>query len=322
MKLSEKTKSTALDAILHALSQGGLGRRELIARAEAAVTVAERSAPNPTLRSYIGSRIDALVANGELSLKGGLYALSKKPEIVIRQNECRRELLTMLARTPMRRERILKRLGAKFGTDRTIFIKDDKRLAEMIDTLLESLTADGTLIMQEGFYTKPKHRTASEPSAELFRAALYERLHDKGGSFFERFVAGALEKYYRMTGREVSRCEVLGGSNDGGIDIVIDTTDGLGFEEHVLIQTKCRTRIHTTETEIRAFYGALHAEEGTRGIFVTTASFHEGAQALLDRLPNCVGIDGDKLFEILTMTMYGIRKTKSGYTYDEAVFEM
>ena len=73
------------------------------------------------------------------------------------------------------------------------------------------------------------------------------------------------------------------------------------------------------EKEVREFYGALNALGGTRGLYITTTVFHQGAIKLLDSLDNTVGIDGDKLFELIKKTEYGICKTKNGYVLDPAI---
>ena len=115
-------------------------------------------------------------------------------------------------------------------------------------------------------------------------------------------------------------CDVTGGSDDGGIDIVIETLDSLGFGERILAQTKCRDRALVTEKEVREFYGAMNLQNGTRGIYITTTRFHEAAIDLIDASRDLVGIDGDKLFELVKKTEYGIKKIKNGYVIDGAIF--
>ena len=104
------------------------------------------------------------------------------------------------------------------------------------------------------------------------------------------------------------------------VDVIMETEEELGFVERIIIQTKNRKNIQTTEKEIREFYGVMNAQKGTRGIFVTTSSFHPAAEKLLLSLPNCVGIDGKKLFSLVKQTVYGIHKTKSGFSFDNAIF--
>jgi len=37
-------------------------------------------------------------------------------------------------------------------------------------------------------------------------------------------------------------------------------------------------------------------------------------------LDNCVGIDGDRLFDLLKKAEYGVKPVKNGYSIDPAVF--
>ena len=59
---------------------------------------------------------------------------------------------------------------------------------------------------------------------------------------------------------------------------------------------------------------------GTRGIFLTLGSFHNSAEKLLKSIPNCVGIDGEKLFHIALITDYGIVRSDAGYAFDDMIF--
>ena len=54
--------------------------------------------------------------------------------------------------------------------------------------------------------------------------------------------------------------------------------------------------------------------------YVTTTTFHESAQDFIDAIGDLVGIDGDKLFNLVKRTSYGINKHKNGYTFDNAIF--
>ena len=129
-----------------------------------------------------------------------------------------------------------------------------------------------------------------------------------------------IEKYFSMMGQFVVFCDVTGGSDDGGIDIILETVDGLGFYEKIMVQTKCRDKAQINEKEVREFYGAVNALGGSRGLYVTTTNYHYGAKKLLDSIDNCVGIDGDKLFELIKKTEYGICITKNGFAFDSAIF--
>ena len=64
----------------------------------------------------------------------------------------------------------------------------------------------------------------------------------------------------------------------------------------------------------------MNAVGGTRGIYVTTTYFHSSAEYFLDSASDLVGIDGDKLFELIKKTGYGIKVCDGGYTFDTAIF--
>ena len=127
-----------------------------------------------------------------------------------------------------------------------------------------------------------------------------------------------LEKYMKKHNKTVIKSYVTGGSDDGGIDGVIETVDLLGFRETTMVQMKNRAE-NSSETDVRGFYGAVCAKQGSRGIFATTAGFHSSALSLLDSIPNCVGVDGDKIFSMAIETGYGIKKTAGELSLDEKI---
>ena len=88
---------------------------------------------------------------------------------------------------------------------------------------------------------------------------------------------------------------------------MVRTADSLGFRETIMIQTKNRSDT-ISETDVRSFYGAVCAKQGSRGIFATISNFHPGAQRLLNSLDDCVGVDGDKIFAMACDTSYGIKR--------------
>ena len=127
-----------------------------------------------------------------------------------------------------------------------------------------------------------------------------------------------LEKYVTLCGKKVIYNSTTGGSDDGGIDGILKTEDSLGFRETIMVQTKNRSE-PTTETTARGFYGAVCAAQGSRGIFATSSDFHPHAKAFFESLDDCVGIDGNKLFEMAIKTHYGIKKIGSELALDEKI---
>ena len=278
----------------------------------------------PLMRSYLGTVLNDLVASGDVKKDAnGAYSLKKEALIIVEESRIAARILQMLSSKSMTKEAIFRSLQKHFKTTETPSLKDDNVLRSTAGSVLSRCVEAGTITLAGGSYSlrpAPLQKISEPLDENAFKPVFLARLHEMGGPFFERFMANLLEKYYLMTGRNVIYCEVSGGSTDGGIDVIIDTEDELGFTEHILMQTKCRRTAHTTEKDVREFYGAMHAQSGSRGIYATTATFHPGAQAFLDSLDNCIGIDGDKLFELVKKTAYGIHKTKRGLTFDETIF--
>ena len=106
------------------------------------------------------------------------------------------------------------------------------------------------------------------------------------------------------------------GHGDGGIDGMIHTTDDLGYRETILMQMKNRHAVMTAK-DVREFYGAVCAENGSRGIFITLSSFHPEAQKLLDKVDNLTGVNGDKLFEIAKRCRLGLVEKDGRLCIDE-----
>lgn len=309
----ESARGTILEEVLPQL---GLGERALR-------DVSPGGKAN-TYRSYIGSVLTDLTAAGTVKRVGKGYFLAADVPVLVRTAECHAPILSLLAAKPMRKAEIFDALEAHFGTDKTATAADDGVLRSSAGSALSELVRNGTLEVTDGVYrlrVKPLARRDTLPMPEAdFREIFLDRIHERGGAFFEEFLAGALEKYFLMSGRDVLSCEVTGGSADGGVDIVLEVKDGLGFCDKVMVQAKCRETAQVTEKEVREFFGAMTAQGGTRGIYATTSVFHPGAKRFLASIPHCVGIDGDMIFEIARKTAYGMRHTKQGYSLDPNIF--
>ena len=65
------------------------------------------------------------------------------------------------------------------------------------------------------------------------------------------------------------------------------------------------------------FYGAVCAENGSRGIFITLSSFHPEAQKLLDKVDNPTGVNGDKLLKSRSAAGWGWWKKDGRLCIDE-----
>ena len=96
----------------------------------------------------------------------------------------------------------------------------------------------------------------------------------------------------------MDECNVTGGSDDGGVDIVVRITDKLGFKDFICVQAKARRNAHVTLKEEREFIGAMHTQNGTKGIYLTTSVFHPDAEKLLNDVPHVTGIDGARIYAL------------------------
>lgn len=329
MKLTNEEKQAVTAAILRVLADTPAATRRQIIDGAVARYAPGLKKPVPAedeigaVRSYVGSVLNDLIAKQDVARGEDGYELAKETPVIVREEQCETAIKRLLAVRPYGKGELYRALDRHFGTDRTATREDDCSLHTAAGTVLSRLVRTGTVAFVDGSYrlAYAVFDGRNDPLPEAaFKEKLLERLHLLGGAFFERFAAGALEKYFLLTGREVLTCEITGGADDGGVDIIIDTADDLGFTERVMVQAKCRDQTQVTEKEVREFFGALTARGGSRGIYITTASFHPGADRLLKSIPNCVGVDGDKLFDIVKKTAYGIHKTGAGYTFDEAIF--
>lgn len=127
-----------------------------------------------------------------------------------------------------------------------------------------------------------------------------------GDTFFEKIVTDLLEKMGYGKG------SVTSASNDGGIDGIIKT-DPLGFNP-ILIQAKRYALCHSVgRPEIQGFAGALGAV--TRGAFITTSYFSQGAIDFAKRYPHSdiVLIDGKKLTELMIQYNLGVSVERDIY---------
>ena len=307
----------------------GLSRREINTRlfARYGLTRADSTDNSPNSRknllsSAIGTLLSDLCREGALVRSPeGRYALVKSARIAVHEARCREEVLDFLSEGRTR-EALDLHLAATFGTARTETEEDDRDLCNLTDALLSALFEEGEICTEGGlFHRTDKEEIFPEEQEEALRRRYLSLLHRQGGPFLERFAVTLLSDYYRRTGRTVLLAEVSGGAQDGGIDGRLDTVDALGFRETVLLQTKCRREdLHVTETEVRGFFGAVCAAGGSRGIFVTTSYFHEGARRFLEALPNCIGMDGKLLFAIAKRCTFGLQRVEGGWRIQRSVF--
>ena len=332
MRITNKMRKKALSGIVNYLNNvGEATRSEIIDGALSLYGLSpselEDFSPrskNSTIRSYLGTALNDLMNKKDIKRTGEKYRLAKEELIIISEDECQTEILNILESGAYTKDEIFYKLEKHFGTETTLSFKDDNTLRSIAGTVLFDLVSNDEIELVGSKYAKKADESNGIYNTPLpeneFKPRFYKHLWFMGGKFFESFVANLLEKYYTLSGQMVVYCDITGGSDDGGIDIVIETVDYLGFNEKIVAQTKCRDRAHVTEKEVREFYGAMNASGASRGIYVTTTFFHQSAEDFIDSCRDLVGIDGEKLFELIKKTKYGIKKCEGGYTFDTAIF--
>ena len=273
-------------------------------------------------RSIVGTAINEMRSKGIITKNNDrvYFATAQKP-VVIRNEKCESEILKMLAERPLSKNEIRQNLTRIFGTDKTLTEKDDNKLFTYMGEALRRMVKDGILSQDGKDYDLAKKISVKLDDINnmlTLKNVFLTRLYRKGGEFFENYFMTLLEKYVTLHGKIVTSNTVSGGSFDGGIDGILETVDSLGFRETIMVQTKNRSDT-VNETAVRGFYGAVCAKQGTRGIFATSSDFHYSAKAFLDSIDNCVGVDGDKIFEMAKETHYGIKKIGSELTVDDKI---
>ena len=303
-------------AILDALEKSPLDRPSLIKEAIKSFSLSKKElADNSTngrlnvLRSMCGSIINEMHNRSLISRDAdNLYHKCTEKPVAIRIERCEEEILKLIKEAPKTKTEIKDTLIQFFGTDETSTVKDDNILFTYIGQILKRLVAEKMLRYDGSVYSTAPARSAEIKNRQeilSLKSDFLSLIHSKGGEFFEHYFMNLLEKYLIRCGKTVTESFVTGGSADGGIDGIAKTVDSLGFKETIMVQTKNRNEI-TNETDIRGFYGAVCAAQGSRGIYAITADFHPMAKKFLDSIDNCVGVNGDRVFAMAADCSYGL----------------
>lgn len=125
---------------------------------------------------------------------------------------------------------------------------------------------------------------------------------------FEKLVLKLLLKMGYGSGIEDSGW-VTPPSNDEGIDGIIKE-DQLGFSS-IYIQAKQWDPKRTIDRpEIQKFAGALQGQQAQKGLFITTASFTQGAKNYVDKINSTIVlIDGSQLTRLMIRHNLGVSVT-------------
>ena len=141
---------------------------------------------------------------------------------------------------------------------------------------------------------------------EKLAVDLLQRIKDNSPAFFEELVIDLLVSMGYGGSREDA--EAVGRSGDGGIDGIINE-DRLGLDV-VYVQAK-RWDGNVGEPPIRDFAGALAGKGATKGIFITTSDFSNGARNYSAQGFKIVLIDGKQLAQLMIEHNIGVSIAKT-----------
>lgn len=176
--------------------------------------------------------------------------------------------------------------------------------------------ADSTVVEVEASDTEatkpvaadtPEERLAQavEIVNDKLRSDLIEAIMNGSPEFFERLIIDLLVKM-GYGGSFAEAAEHLGRSGDGGIDGVIKG-DRLGLDA-VYIQAKRYAFDNVIGPgAIQQFIGALSTKGASKGVFVTTSRFSEGAKRIVPPSQRLVLLDGRQLTDLLIEFGVGVR---------------
>ncbi|GFZ84271.1 restriction endonuclease [Nesterenkonia alkaliphila] len=135
---------------------------------------------------------------------------------------------------------------------------------------------------------------------------LLTRLRDSHPDFFEQAVVDLLLKM--GYGGAAQRGRRIGGSNDEGIDGLIDQ-DALGLDQVYIQAKRYKEGNNVGRESIQAFVGALHGFGASRGVFLTTSAFTSGAIDYALKVPSrIILINGARLVELMIAYRVGVQE--------------
>ena len=283
-------------------------------------------------KSMIGSVISSMLNNNDLSIDNGkVITLGKEDIILIRNEQIEIFLKDIIFKNKeINKNELLDLSHSYFKTNETTSLEDNIALEKEFNEIIIYLEdTDFIRIINNRIYFNKEHPYQNTEIGNCLNKAYFsdncfehfiKAININGGEFLEHFAVSLLSKYFTNSKHILIKNEVTGGSNDGGLDGIIELNDELGYFERIYIQTKARNKVLVTVKELREFYGALMVEKGTRGIFVTNSYYHIAAKEFIAKTNNLIAIDGPKLYELAKLCEYGIIKHNNKLILDEKVF--
>jgi len=184
---------------------------------------------------------------------------------------------------------------AEFRGARKPSADDDQPAAAGLDAVVAETTTPQELIA--GAYRDLRAALVAE---------LLDSIGDQEPGFFEILVLDVLQAMGYGGSRDDAAAR-LGQSGDGGVDGVI-REDRLGLDQ-IYVQAK-KWANPVGRPEIQKFFGALHGQRATKGVFITTSMFtREARDYANDVTPRVILIDGRELAGLMIDTGVGVTVT-------------
>ena len=158
---------------------------------------------------------------------------------------------------------------------------------------------------QTGSLNTPEERieSAHQSLVQTLISDLLDNIKSNSPSFFEHLVVDLMLAMGYGGSREEAG-KATQSTHDDGIDGIINE-DKLGLD-CIYLQAK-RWENVVQRPEIDKFIGALHRKGATKGVFITTSSFSQGAKAAIEGLAmRIVLIDGVQLAELMIKHNLGV----------------
>ena len=282
-------------------------------------------------KSLVGSAITIMINDGQLYLNDKkILVLLKDIKVIIQEDEVKNYIGSLLKKSPLSKKEINDLCIKNYKTDKTETKDDDNELKQIISQILKISINDKILKLENNKYSFVSSNTGldckiynviNDSKTEELLPSLKKAISIKGGEFFEAFSVKVVSEYFQYTKNTILEAKVTGGSEDNGIDGIIELTDTLRKNTCILMQAKVRTNNQVTLKEVREFYGAFKAQNKDVGIFITNASYHREAIKFSKNMNDLVLIDGELLLELCQLTNTGVIKKNDGtYVLDEKIF--
>jgi restriction system protein len=140
---------------------------------------------------------------------------------------------------------------------------------------------------------------------------LLDRVREASPGFFESLIVDLLIAMGYGGGR-AEMGQAIGRAGDGGIDGIIKE-DALGLDIVYVQAKRYAAQNSVGRGEVQSFAGSLDGVGATKGIFVTTSSFSQGAWEYVERIAKkIVLVDGTELARLMVRYGVGVR-TRSVY---------